>query len=309
MSSAATQSSSSSDLAGILDVDRTVATRTRSGLWGDAWYRLRKNRAAILSLGFLIALVAIIVLAPYLGEPSPLTQDLDHIDEAPSAAHLLGTDELGRDMLSRLINGAQVSLMVGLTVQTCETVIGTLLGLIAGYYGGVVDMIIMRIVDTVYAFPPFLFAVFMAAILPPSVWSIILVLVLVSWPWEARVTRGMVLSLKESEFVTSARVVGASNWRIMLRHILPNALSPLIVGFSLGIAGTIMAESGLSFLGIGIRPPTPSWGGMIDQGRLFLRVYPHLAIFPSIALALTVLAFNFLGDGLRDALDPRLRKD
>jgi ABC-type dipeptide/oligopeptide/nickel transport system permease subunit len=309
MTSPATQKPPQSELAVALAATQTGTRRTSSGLWGDAWRRLKRNRAAIVSFFFLIALISFIVLAPYLGVPSPLDQDLDHMNEAPSALHLLGTDELGRDMLSRLINGAQVSLMVGLSVQIGEVVIGTLLGLIAGYYGGVVDMVIMRIVDTVYAFPPFLFAVFMAAILPPTVWSIIIVLIAVSWPWEARVTRGMVLSLKESEFVTSARVVGASNWRIMLRHILPNSLSPLIVGFSLGIAGTIMAESGLSFLGIGIRPPTPSWGGMIDKGRLFLRVYPHLAIFPCIALALTVLAFNFLGDGLRDALDPRLTKD
>jgi ABC-type dipeptide/oligopeptide/nickel transport system permease subunit len=308
MSSAVTQDPPHSEITEVLG--KSAGTpRASSGLWSDAWYRLKKNRAAVLSLIFLIALILFIVIAPYAGLPSPLDQDLNRMNEQPSAAHWLGTDELGRDMLSRLIAGAQVSLMVGLTVQIGEVLIGTLLGLMAGYYGGVVDMVIMRIVDTVYAFPPFLFAVFMAAILPPSVWSIIFVLIVVSWPWEARVTRGMVLALKESEFVTAGRVIGASDWRLMLRHILPNSLSPLIVGFSLGIAGTIMAESGLSFLGIGIRPPTPSWGGMIDKGRLFLRVYPHLAIFPCIALALTVLAFNFLGDGLRDALDPRLRKD
>ncbi len=309
MSSVLTQDSTPPNVSMALNDAAAGKMRPTSGLWADAWYRLKKNRAAVLSLVFLIALITLIVAAPWLGMPSPLAQDLSHMNEGPSQVHWLGTDDLGRDMLSRLIYGAQVSLMVGLAVQIGEVIIGTLLGLMAGYYGGVVDMVIMRIVDTVYAFPPFLFAVFMAAILPPSVESIILVLVLVSWPWEARVTRGMVLSLRESEFVTAARVVGARNWRIMLRHILPNSLSPLIVGFSLGIAGTIMAESGLSFLGIGIRPPTPSWGGMIDKGRLFLRVYPHLAIFPSIALALTVLAFNFLGDGLRDALDPRLHKD
>lgn len=280
-----------------------------SNLWMDAWYRLQKNRAAVASFFFIIALILFIVLSPVLGLPSPLDQDLGRISEGPSADHWFGTDELGRDLLSRVVHGGQVSLMVGLVVQLATASIGMLLGLIAGYYGGTVDTIIMRVVDTMYAFPPFLFAVFMAAILPPSVWSIVLVLVLVGWPWEARVTRGLVLSLKEREYVTAARVVGASNWRIMLKHILPNSLSPIIVGFSIGIAGTIMAESGLSFLGIGIRPPTPSWGGMIDKGRQFLQVYPHLAIFPSIALALTVLAFNFLGDGLRDALDPRLRRE
>jgi ABC-type dipeptide/oligopeptide/nickel transport system permease subunit len=276
-------------------------------LWRDAWRRLLRNRAAVTSLAFISALVLFVTGAPLLGLPSPLEQDLERINEGPSAAHPLGTDELGRDMLSRLVHGGRVSLMVGLGVQTATASIGMTLGLAAGYLGGTVDVAIMRVVDTMYAFPPFLFAVFMAAILPPSVWSIVLVLVLVGWPWEARVTRGIVLSLKESEFVAAARAVGAPSGRIMFRHILPNSLSPIIVGFSIGIAGTIIAEAGLSFLGIGIRPPTPSWGGMIDRGRLFLRVYPHLALYPSLALALTVLAFNFLGDGLRDALDPRLR--
>ncbi|MCI0475115.1 MAG: ABC transporter permease [Anaerolineales bacterium] len=280
-----------------------------SSLWLDAWYRLSRNRAAVASLIFIVLLILFVTCAPFLGLPSPLDQDLGRMNESPSADHVLGTDELGRDFLSRIVHGGQVSLLVGLVVQIATACIGMLLGLMAGYYGGVVDTIIMRVVDTMYAFPPFLFAVFMAAILPSSVWSIVFVLVLVGWPWEARVTRGLVLALKEREYITAAHVVGASNWRIMLKHILPNSLSPIIVGFSIGIAGTIMAEAGLSFLGIGIRPPTPSWGGMIDKGRQFLQVYPHLAIFPSIALALTVLAFNFLGDGLRDALDPRLRRE
>jgi ABC-type dipeptide/oligopeptide/nickel transport system permease subunit len=280
-----------------------------SNLWIDAWYRLQKNRAAVVSFIFILALIVFVTLAPMLGLPSPTEQDFGRMNEGPAPDHIFGTDELGRDMLSRIVFGGQVSLLVGLGVQISVAVIGIVLGLIAGYYGGIVDTIIMRVVDTMYAFPPFLFAVFMAAILPPSVWSIVLVLVLVGWPWEARVTRGLVLALKEREFITAARVVGASNWRIMLKHILPNSLSPIIVGFSIGIAGTIMAEAGLSFLGIGIRPPTPSWGGMIDKGRQYLQVYPHLSVFPAIALALTVLAFNFLGDGLRDALDPRMRKD
>lgn len=279
-----------------------------SGLLGDAWVRLKRNKAAVVSLVFIVGLLIFTVGAPLLGLPSPEAQDLGSMNQGPSPEHLFGTDELGRDMLSRLAYGGQVSLLVSLAVQILTAFIGTLLGLMAGYYGGVVDTIIMRVVDTIYAFPPFLFAVFMAAILPPSVWSIVVVLTVVGWPWNARVSRGLVLSLKETDFVTSAKVVGAGSWRIMLQHILPNSLSPIIVGFSIGIAGTIMAESGLSFLGIGIRPPTPSWGSMIEKGRLFLRVYPHLAIFPSVALALTVLAFNFLGDGLRDALDPRLRK-
>lgn len=289
-------------------VGRSARRQISSSLLGDAWLRLKRNRAAVVSLGFIILLSLATVLAPFMGVPSPEVQDLGAMNEGPSPQHPFGTDELGRDMVSRLLYGGQVSLLVSLAVQILTALIGTLLGLMAGYYGGRVDTAIMRLVDTIYAFPPFLFAVFMAAILPPSVWSIVLVLTVVGWPWNARVTRALVLSLKETDFVTAAKVTGAGSWRIMLRHILPNSLSPIIIGFSIGIAGTIMAESGLSFLGIGIRPPTPSWGGMIEKGRMFLRVYPHLALFPSIALALTVLAFNFLGDGLRDALDPRLRK-
>lgn len=287
-----------------------VSQQVASSLWSDAWRRLKKNRAAVGSLFFIAALMLVIYVAPSVGLiQSPLDQDLSNMNQLPGADHLLGTDELGRDLVSRLIYGGQVSLAVGLIVQLGTASFGMLLGLIAGYYGGTVDIAIMRVVDTMYAFPPFLFAVFMAAILPASVSSIIFVLFLVGWPWEARVTRGLVLSLKEREYILAAQVVGVPNLRIMLRHILPNSLSPIIVGFSIGIAGTIMAEAGLSFLGIGIRPPTPSWGGMIDKGRLVLRVYPLLAILPSIALALTVLAFNFLGDGLRDALDPHMRRD
>ncbi len=278
-----------------------------TSLTADAWYRLTRNKSVVASMVFVTLLVAVCLVAPVLGLPAPTAQDLGNMNQGPSGGHVLGTDELGRDMLSRLIYGARVSLLVGLGVQILTALIGTLLGLIAGYYGGIVDTIVMRFVDTMYAFPPFLFAVFMAAVLPSSVWSILFVLTLVGWPWNARVTRSLTLSLKESEYVTAARVVGASSWRIMIRHILPNSLSPIIVGFSIGMAGTIMAEAGLSFLGIGIRPPTPSWGGMIDKGRAYLQVYPHLALYPSIALAITTLAFNFLGDGLRDALDPRMK--
>ncbi|MGC8837616.1 MAG: ABC transporter permease [Anaerolineae bacterium] len=279
-----------------------------TSLWGDAWRRLKRNKAALGSMVFLVVLVLMAVAAPILTPYSPYTPDFSATLQPPSREHPLGTDELGRDLVARLLYGARVSLAVGLVVQITAIAVGALLGLAAGYFGGIVDTVLMRLVDIMYAFPSFLFAVFMVAFLRPSPFSIILVLVLVGWPFPARLIRAQVLSLREWEFVSAARVVGASSWRIMTRHILPNTLSVLIVHFTIGIADVIMAEAGLSFLGIGIRPPNPTWGGMIAKGREYFRSFPHLALYPSIALGLTVLAFNFLGDGLRDALDPRLRR-
>ncbi len=277
-------------------------------LWRDAWRRLRRNRAAIAGGIYLVLLIASAIAAPLLTPYSPFEPDMGAVLQDPSAEHLLGTDELGRDMVTRLLYGARVSLAVGLVVETIAITVGTLVGLTAGYYGGLADIALMRAVDIMYAFPDFLFSIFMVSFLEPSTRSIILVLSVVSWPLAARLIRGQVLSLREWEFVQAARVIGASNNRIMLRHILTNTLSPLIVNFTIGIAGVILAEAGLSFLGIGIAPPNPTWGGMIAKGRQYFRSYPELALYPSIALGLTVLAFNFLGDGLRDALDPRMRK-
>ena len=279
-----------------------------TSLWDDAWRRLKRNRAAVGSLIFLLVLIAAAMAAPLLTPYSPFKPDFDLALIPPSPEHPLGTDELGRDMIARLIFGARVSLGVGLIVQTVSIVFGTLIGLVSGYFGGLVDGVLMRFVDIMYAFPNFLFAVFMVALLEPSAISIILVLSIVGWPFPARLVRGQVLSLRKLEYVEAARVVGASDWRIMLRHILANTLSVLIVQFTLGIAAVIMAEAGLSFLGIGIRPPNPTWGGMIAKGRQYFRSFPYLALYPSALLSLTVLAFNFLGDGLRDALDPRMRR-
>lgn len=277
-------------------------------LWSDAWRRLKHNKGAVGGLIFLIALVLAAIAAPLLTSHSPVTPDFVRTLQSASRTYPLGTDELGRDLVARLLYGARVSLAVGLVVQAIALAVGTLLGLVAGYVGGVADLVLMRLVDIMYAFPSFLFAVFMVALLSPSTGSIILVLSLVGWPFPARLLRGQALGLREHEFVAAARAVGATDWRIMLRHILPNALGPLIVQLTIGIADVIMAEAGLSFLGIGIRPPNPTWGGMIAKGREYFRSYPHLALYPSIALGLTVLAFNYLGDGLRDALDPRLRR-
>ncbi len=289
-------------------VPRLNTAAPAGSLWRDALYRMARNRAAVISALFLLALMLAAVFAEIIAPYDPNAVDFTALRQPPSPAHLMGTDEIGRDILSRVIFGARVSLTVGIVVQSTATAAGVFLGMIAGYYGGLADMVIMRAVDIMYALPAFLFAVFMVSLLTPSVNSVILTLALVSWPLMARLMRGQVLALRQEDYVLAARALGARPWQIMLFHILPNSLTPLIVQFTLGIATVIMAEAGLSFLGIGIRPPTPTWGGMITKGRDYIRTEPHLALYPGIVLGLTMIAFNFLGDGLRDALDPRMKK-
>lgn len=279
-----------------------------AGLWRDALYRMSRNRAAVVSAGFLILLVLAAIFADFIAPYDPNAADFMALRQPPSLQHIMGTDEVGRDIFSRVLFGARISLTVGFIVQTTATFTGILLGMLAGYYGGMTDLVIMRAVDIMYALPAFLFAVFMVSILTPNINSVILTLTLVGWPFIARLMRGQVLALREQEYVIAAQALGARPWQIMLFHILPNALSPIIVQYTLGIATVIMAEAGLSFLGIGIRPPTPTWGGMITKGREYIRTEPHLVLYPSIVLGLTMIAFNFLGDGLRDALDPRMKK-
>jgi len=266
-----------------------------------------KNRLAAASLAFIVIIGLVALLAPLIAPYPYARQDLDHARELPSARHLLGTDALGRDVLSRLIYGARISLTVALVVEIIELLIGITLGTLAGYYGGRLDLVMMRLTDMMFAFPDILLAILIMAIAGPSIFNIFLALGLVGWPGMARLVRGQVLALKEKEFVEAARAIGAGDAYIILHHILPNTLSPIIVTVTIGVAGVVMAEATLSFLGIGVQPPQPSWGSMINDARDMMRSHPYLIILPSLALSLTVLAFNFLGDGLRDALDPRMR--
>lgn len=282
--------------------------RPPNTLLSDALRRMRRNYAAVLSGIFLLLLCLAALFAPALAPYDPLAADFTALRQPASAAHFLGTDEVGRDMLSRILYGARISLFVGFVVQTIATLVGLSLGLVAGYFGEWVDTAIMRVVDVIYAFPPFLFAVFMVSLLTPNMFSVILVLTLTGWPFVARLMRGQAMSIKHQDYVLAARALGASHRRIMFTHILPNAITPIIIQFTLGVATVIMAEAALSFLGIGIRPPNPTWGGMIAKGRDFIRSEPHLALYPSIILGMTMIAFNFLGDGLRDALDPRMKE-
>jgi peptide/nickel transport system permease protein len=268
---------------------------------------VKKHRLAFIGAVIIFALIFIAILAPFIAPHDPIEQNLEHRLLPPNTEYLLGTDNLGRCILSRLIHGTSVSLLISVMVVGVSTFVGVTLGLLAGYRGGLIDELIMRIVDILLAFPGIVLALVVVGILGPSLYNVMLALAIVGWTSYARVVRGTVLSVKEKEFVEAARALGASDVRIMFRHILPNIMAPVIVMATLGMAHVILAAAALSFLGLGAQPPTPEWGSMLNGGRAFMRTAPHLTIFPGLAIMVTVLAFNFLGDGLRDALDPRLK--
>ena len=246
------------------------------------------------------------VAGPSLCPYDPSAQELARRLEAPSLAHPLGLDELGRDILARLLQGARISLMVGIAVVSVSSAVGMLFGSIAGYFGGRVDDLISRVIDVLMAFPGILLAIALVAVLGPSLVNVVLALSVIGWVGYARLVRGQALRARELEFVQAARACGASSARIVLRHILPTAIPAVVVQATLGMAGAIIAEAALSFLGLGVQPPTPSWGTMLDAGRAHLFDAPHLTIFPGLAIATLVLGFNFLGDGLRDRVDPKM---
>lgn len=278
-------------------------------LWGIAWRRFRRNRRATGALAVLALLAALSLLAPVIAPYERDRTDVLAIEEPPSAAHWLGTDDLGRDILTRLLYGGRMSMGVGLVSVTLSIGIGTTLGAVAGYYGGRVDSLIMRATDMVLVFPFFPLALTINAALGPSIWNTMIVIGLLSWPGVARLVRGEFLSLRSREFVQAAHALGARDGRIIFRHMLPNALAPLLVAATLGVAGAILGEAGLSFLGLGVPQPVPSWGNMLS-GALSLKVLlyqPWLWVPPGALIFVAVLAINFVGDGLRDALDPRLK--
>lgn len=264
-----------------------------------------------LTSGALITILLVIVAlaAPLLAPKDPNWQETSRRLEGPSDEHLLGLDDLGRDVLSRVIYGARVSLRVGFSVVLIASTVGILLGSIAGYFGGKIDTVIMRISDMLLAFPGILLAIALVAVLGPSMNNVVLALSIAGWVGYARLVRGQILKVREMEFITAAEALGARSPRIILRHLLPNVLSPVIVMATLGLAGAILAEASLSFLGLGVQPPTPSWGAMLTTGRQYLGLANHLAIYPGIAIMLAVMGLNFLGDGLIDALDPKYRKE
>lgn len=252
--------------------------------------------------------VAAALFGPFVVPFDPAAQQLALRLEGPSPGHWFGLDELGRDILARVLYGARISLLVSVVVVSVSATIGVVVGSVAGYFGGLVDEVISRVIDILLAFPGLLLAIALVAVLGPSLANVVLALSLVGWVGYARLVRGQVLRAREFEFVLAARALGASTFRILLRHVIPTAIPSITVQATLGMGGAILAEAALSFLGLGVQPPTPSWGTMLNGGRIHLLDAPHLTIFPGVAIAVLVLGFNFVGDGLRDALDPVTRR-
>ncbi len=276
--------------------------------WSQAWRRFRANRIAVGGLVVILLLATMAIFAPLLSPYDPIDEIFRGMrGGSPTLAHPFGYDHLGRDLLSRVIFGSRIALLVGLLATGIAVVLGVVIGAVAGYLGSWEDTLISRVIDTLMAFPIIALLVVLAAVLGPSLVTTVVVIGVTGWARFARVVRADIMSLKATDFVTAARAVGVRDWRIIWRHLLPNVLGPIIVLATLGIGGIIILESALSFLGLGIRPPNPSWGGTLADGRAFILRFPHIAFFPGLMIVITVLAFNFLGDGLRDALDPRER--
>ena len=282
--------------------------RKPANLWRDAAIRFSRNKLAVGAL-FVVAMFVFMAIFADVISPSPYDKtNLTQSRKFPSWQYPLGTDTIGRDQLSRIIYGARVSLSIGLSVQLIAVVIGVSMGAAAGFLGGWVDTLVMGTIEVFTAIPQLLFALFLLALWGGGLLNIIIALGIISWIEMCRLTRAQILSLREKEYIESARAIGVTNVNIAIKHLLPNALSPLIISFTLGIPATMFAEAGLSFLGIGINDPMPSWGKMAGQSFGNIEVYWHLGLFPTLMIALTMLSFSFVGDGLRDALDPRLRK-
>ncbi len=296
-------------------VTTPVAPTSRT-LWGDAWRRLRRNKLAMAGLVWIVFMVILALSADlwvpqHFGDPERIdTENLLELQlQSPSAVHPFGTDRLGRDILSRIVYGARISLTVGVLATSISIVLGLFFGALSGYYGKILDTLIMRLADVFFAFPYILFAIALLAVLGRGYQNVFIAIGILGWPSIARVFRSSILSVKESEYVDAARVLGAGDSRIMVRHIMPNAIAPIIVYATMSIGSAILAEAALSFLGMGVTPPTPSWGLMLSEARGFLFSAPWLMIYPGAAILTTVLAFVLMGDGLRDALDVKLKEE
>lgn len=286
--------------------NKKSAPRAES-IWLDVWRRLIRQPLAVFGGVMVIILILTALLGPVLAPADPNRIDMNSRFEPPSSVYFFGTDDFGRDIFSRIMTGARVSLEVGLIAVGLSATVGTLLGLVAGYSGRITDEIIMRAMDILFAFPAILLAIAIMAALGRGIGNAMIAIGVVYVPIFARIARGAVLAIREEEFVEAARAIGSSDGRIIFRHILPNTLSPLIVEITLSLSFAILAEAALSFFGLGTQPPDPSWGRMLSEGRAYFQQSPWLGIFPGLAIMLTVMGFNFLGDGLRDALDPRLK--
>lgn len=282
----------------------------KRGQFKEVWRRLKKNKMAMIGLGIVCIMVLISLSADFLFDYNNIVikQNTAIRLQTPSAEHWLGTDEFGRDILARLVHGSRVSLSVGVVAVSISLLIGGSLGAAAGFYGGKIDNVIMRFMDILLAVPSLLLSITIVSALGPSIFNLMLAIAVSSVPGYARIVRASVLTVKDQEFVEAARCIGANNFEIITSHIIPNCMAPIIVQVSLKVASAILSTSGLSFLGLGVKAPTPEWGAMLSGGRAYLRNAPHLTIFPGIAIVITILSLNLLGDGLRDALDPKLKK-
>ena len=270
------------------------------------WRRFRKNHLAVAGLAVIFTLILVATFAPHIAPYSPTGIDVNHVLSPPSWKHPLGTDELGRDVLARMIWGSRISLGVGFIAMGIAVIIGILIGSIAGFYGGIVDSLLMRFVDIMLAFPTFILILAVVAVVPPGIVIIMVVIGVTSWMDVARLVRAEFLTLKHRDFVLASKSAGAGNMRLIFKEILPNALSPVFVAATLGVAGAILTESALSFLGLGVQPPHPSWGNILTSGKDNIETAWWLSLYPGLAILITVLSYNLVGEGLRDALDPRL---
>jgi len=284
-----------------------VQKKKKSGPWREVWRRLKRNKAAMFGLLVLTVLILAAVFAKYVAPFHYDDQDLLRRFQTPNSVHWLGTDNFGRDIFSRIVYGAQVSLRVGIVAVGIAMIIGGALGAIAGYYGGKLDNVIMRIIDVLLAIPSILLAISIVAALGTELRNVMIAVGISSIPSYARIVRASVLSLRDQEFIEAARAVGANDTRLIVKHIVPNSMAPIIVQGTIGVAGAILSAAGLGFIGLGIQPPLAEWGAMLNDGRQYIRDYPHLTMFPGLAIMVTIFALNLLGDGLRDALDPRLK--
>ncbi|MBM3707036.1 MAG: ABC transporter permease [Actinobacteria bacterium] len=280
---------------------------TRTTLHKDAWKRLKRNRLAMLGLGIVIALILIAIFAPLISPYDPIERMKEDSALGPSRVYLFGTDLLGRDILSRVIYGSRISLQVGVVAVGISVIIGLALGAISGYFGNIPDTVIMRIADIFFAFPYILGAIAIITVLGPGIINIFIAIGILGWASFARIFRGSILSIKNKEYIEAARALGASNYRIITKHIFPNAFAPIIVYATMNVGTAIIVEAALSFLGIGVQPPTPAWGKMLAESLDYIDISPWMMVFPGLAILITVLGFVLLGDGLRDAFDPRLR--
>ncbi|MCY6485666.1 ABC transporter permease [Clostridium aestuarii] len=291
----------------VLQKDIDIKKEKKFSQWREMWYMIKQNKAALVGMVIIVILLLLAILGRIIEPYDPNVGQLSESLQAPSTLHWFGTDEQGRDILSRIIDGTKISLRVGITAVAFALTIGIVMGSIAGYYGGKIDMIVMRVMDIILAFPSLLLAIAFMSALGRGIDKAIIAISIVTIPEYARIVRSSILSVKESEYIQAARVIGNTDRAIIFKHILPNVISPIVVRATLGISSAILDTAALGFLGLGVQPPTAEWGSMLGSGRGYFFNAPHIVVFPGIAITITVLAFNLFGDGLRDALDPKLR--